>query len=321
MFGNRSDSLRLATDPIGWLRDTLARIGLEGFARRFYGLYPGVVVSNADPDNRGRIQALCPAVGLNTADQLGPSWWALPCMPGLSVDPDTKQASGIFHPPDANAQVWLMFQHGDPEFPVYMGGYMAADKASDTFDAETALRKGFRTRTGHYLRMSDDPEDLHLIIGKGDGAGGPSPAFLTVDKDGSTLLTNEMGSMLFMNATTPETSLMTANDKGEVTAMLMLGDDKITLATKSGGAIGIDGKNITMTGDNVVADASKQFVANAGTVMLGKGASEPAVRGMKLMTWALAHQHVSAAPGAPTGPGPLPPPMLYKELSECVFLK
>ena len=62
--------------------------------------------------------------------------------------------------------------------------------------------------------------------------------------------------------------------------MLMLGDDKITLATKSGGAIGISGKDVTVTGDNMIADCSKNFVANAGTVYLAKGASEPAVRGI-----------------------------------------
>jgi hypothetical protein len=136
---------------------------------------------------------------------------------------------------------------------------------------------------------------------------------------------NLHGSTIFMSALKPETSIMTANDKQEVTSMLMLGDDKITLATKSGGAIGISGKDVTVTGDNMIADCSKNFVANAGTVYLAKGASEPAVRGMKMMQWALAHGasgHVltTPVPGSPVAPGPLPPPMLYKELSEKVFL-
>ncbi len=329
MFGGRPNAMQLVTDPIGWLRDTLARIGIEGFAKRYYGVYPGVVVSNSDPDNRGRIKALCPAVGVTEPDRIGPGWWSLPCMPGLGMDPVTLQITGDFHPPDVGAMVWLMFQHGKSEFPVYIGGCIPDGKASDTFDTpatDAALKKGIRTKTGHYLRMSDDPDDLHLIIGRGDGDGGPSPMFLSMDKDGSTQITNLNGSVLYMNATKPETSIMTANDKQEVTAMLMLGDDKITLATKSGGAIGIDGKNITLTGDNVVADASKQFAANAGTVMLGKGANQPAVRGIKFMEWALMHGalgHVVTmpVPGSPCGPGPQPPPMLYKELSECVFLK
>ncbi|MEJ2293295.1 MAG: hypothetical protein P8Y23_00825, partial [Candidatus Lokiarchaeota archaeon] len=88
-----------------------------------------------------------------------------------------------------------------------------------------------------------------------------------------------------------------------------------------GGAIGIDGKDIVLTGDNVVADANKQFSANAGTVMLGKGASEPAIRGNKFaIGWGIMHQHTSAAPGSPTTPGATPPVMLYRELSENVFI-
>ena len=323
MFGNRPNALQMLTDPIGWLRETLSFIGIEDLANRYYGIYPGTVVANADPDNRGRIQALCPAVGVRLPEQIDDGWWALPSMPGLAVDPDTGQVTGTFHPPDVGTAVWMQFQHGDPEFPVYVGGYLIAGKTSNTFDAEDALKKGIRTKTGHFLRMSDDPDDLHIMLCRGDGAGAPSPVFLSMDKDGSVQIENQNGSTIFMNAKKAETSIMTANDKQEVTSMLMLGDDKITLATKSGGAIGIDGKNITITGDNVIADCSQQFAANAGMVFLGNGASEPAVRGLKHMVWAIAHQHVitTPVPGSPTGPGPLPPPALYKELSECVFIK
>jgi len=307
------------------LREVLANIGIEGFARRFYGLYPAVVANNTDPDNRGRIQVLCPAVGVRTIDQIKDGWWAMPCMPGLGMDPETGQITGEFHPPDPNTMVWVTFQFGKMEHPVYMGGMLPEGKKSDTFDAESALRKGIRTKTGHFLRMSDDPEDLHVMICRGDGAGGPSPVFMAMDKDGAVHVENQNGSTIFMNALKAETTIQTANDKQEVTSLLMLGDDKITLATKSGGAIGISGRNITITGDNVVADASNMFNANAGSVYLGQGAQEPAVLGQRLMQWAIAHGaagHVigTPTPGSPVAPGPLPPPIMYKELSSRVFI-
>jgi hypothetical protein len=246
-------------------------------------------------------------------------------MPGLTVDPVTKQATGLFHPPDVGTAIWIQFQHGNPEFPVYMGGYMIAGKTCDTFDAEMALRKGIRTKTGHFLRMSDDPEDLHVMICKGDGNGAPSPVFLSMDKTGSVQVENQNGSQIFMNAETPEMSLLNANDKQEVVSMLVLGDDKFSLMTKSGGGISADKKNVTISGKNVVADCDAQFAMNAGTVMIGKGAAEPAVLGNALLQWLLLHGstgHVISAPtpGSPVVQGPQAPPLLGKELSTKVFI-
>jgi len=140
-------------------------------------------------------------------------------------------------------------------------------------------------------------------------------------KEGHTIITNGNGSSLYMNAEDNETSLQTLDSNGNVLSMIFLGDDKVTISTKSGGAIGIDGKDIVLTGDNVVADANKQFSANAGTVMLGKGASEPVIRGNKFaLGWGLIHQHTTTMPGSPTTPGGTPPVLLYKELSEKVFI-
>jgi len=321
--GKTRDSLQLITNPIGWLRDVLSDVtrGLEWFAGRYYGLYDGVVIDNADPEGRGRVRAMCPAINLVKEEDVSNDYWMMPSMPGLGTDPDTGQSTGMFHPPDVGTNVWVMFRYGDPEFPVYIGGFMTTKNVSDTFANEDALYKGIRTKTGHYIKMSDDPDDLHLTIGRGDGEGSESPMFLSLTKEGHTILTNILGSTLYMNGEKPESSLMTANEDGDVTSFLMLGDDKITLATKSGGAYGINGKDHTLTGDNVVADCSKEFVANSGSVKLGKGANEPAVRGLKFMQWSLIHQHTMAMPIGVTTTGPTPPPMMYNELSESVFIK
>jgi|GEM_PF-573131 len=320
--GKTRNALQMITDPVGWMKEMLSDMtrGLEWFAGRYYGLYDGVVIDNADPEQRGRVRAMCPAIKLVKEDDVSNDYWMMPSMPGLGTDPETGNSTGVFHPPDVGTNVWIMFRYGNPEFPVYIGGFMTTKNVSDTFANADALYKGIRTKTGHYLRMSDDPEDLHLTIGRGDGEGAESPMFLSFTKEGHTMLTNILGSILYMNGEKPETSLMTANEDGEVTSLLMLGDDKITLATKSGGAYGIDGKNHTITGDNVIADCSKEFVANAGSVKLGKNATEPAVRGMKFMNWSLVHQHTMPSPIGATVVGPTPPPMMYNELSDTVFI-
>lgn len=81
-------------------------------ARRYYGKYRGTVVDNVDPEQRGRIMALVP-------DVLGitPSSWALPCVPLAG------KAEGMFLVPQVGAAVWVEFEQGDPDYPIWVGGF------------------------------------------------------------------------------------------------------------------------------------------------------------------------------------------------------
>ena len=79
---------------------------------KFYGKYRATVFNNVDPEQRGRIQAIVPAV-------LGvvPSSWALPCMPIAG-----KQ-EGVYMIPQVGAAVWIEFEQGDPNYPIWVGGF------------------------------------------------------------------------------------------------------------------------------------------------------------------------------------------------------
>ena len=79
---------------------------------RYYGIYRGTVVNNIDPMQLGRIQAIVPDVGGVT-----PSSWAMPCVPIAG-----KQM-GTFVVPQVGAGVWLQFEGGDPDRPVWTGGW------------------------------------------------------------------------------------------------------------------------------------------------------------------------------------------------------
>ena len=79
---------------------------------RYYGKYRGTVVNNIDPEQRGRIMAMVPDVlGLT------PSSWALPCVPMAG-----KQ-QGVFMIPQVGAGVWIEFEQGDPDYPIWTGGF------------------------------------------------------------------------------------------------------------------------------------------------------------------------------------------------------
>lgn len=76
----------------------------------FFGKYRGEVANNRDPINLGRIQVRVPAV-LGT----GRSSWAMPRTPyaGPQV--------GFYAMPPIGANVWVEFEGGDPDYPIWSG--------------------------------------------------------------------------------------------------------------------------------------------------------------------------------------------------------
>ena len=76
----------------------------------FFGKYRGQVQNNIDPMQMGRVQVSVPAV---LGD--GSMSWAMPCVPfaGSGV--------GFFAIPPTGANVWVEFEGGDPDYPIWSG--------------------------------------------------------------------------------------------------------------------------------------------------------------------------------------------------------
>lgn len=85
---------------------------------QFFGKYRGKVESNLDPLFSGRLQVSVPAV-LGT---VGLSW-AMPCVPyaGPGV--------GFFFIPPNGANVWVEFEGGDADYPIWTGCFWGAAEA------------------------------------------------------------------------------------------------------------------------------------------------------------------------------------------------
>lgn len=77
------------------------------------GLYRGTVAFNVDPERRGRLLLTVP----NVLAYL-PSTWAEPCTP-LSGPPGPPM--GVHFVPPIGAGVWVMFERGDVNRPVWLG--------------------------------------------------------------------------------------------------------------------------------------------------------------------------------------------------------
>jgi uncharacterized protein involved in type VI secretion and phage assembly len=80
--------------------------------QRFYGKYRGTVINNVDPLQIGRIQAMVPDVS-----NVIPSSWAMPCVPIAG-----KQM-GTYVVPQVGAGVWVEFEQGNPDYPIWVGGF------------------------------------------------------------------------------------------------------------------------------------------------------------------------------------------------------
>src|SRR5262245_13449134 len=79
---------------------------------KYIGKFRGTVVNNTDSMQIGRVQVMVPAVS-NT----GLSSWARPAVPIAG-----KQ-EGMFMVPQVGAAVWVEFEHGDPDYPIWVGGF------------------------------------------------------------------------------------------------------------------------------------------------------------------------------------------------------
>ncbi|MES9991928.1 MAG: phage baseplate assembly protein V [Candidatus Thiodiazotropha sp.] len=110
----------------------------------FYGKYRGTVVNNIDPQQLGRLQVMVPQV-------LGGSRlsWAMPCVPyaGPGV--------GFFMLPPVDARIWVEFEGGDPDYPIWVGGFW--DQSSDIpASPPLAEKKIIKTDTAT-LSLDDTP--------------------------------------------------------------------------------------------------------------------------------------------------------------------
>ena len=171
---------------------------VERLERRFYGKYRGIVVDNNDPAALGRLKVRVPSV-LGTKVVTG---WALPCVPyGGEAD------QGFLFVPDKGAGVWVEFEEGDLEFPIWTGTYWSKSGARNELprpnDAEGVPAdapqqpptcKILKTATGHTIQFDDtDGKGAIRLI---DGVNGNR---ITLDAQG-IVITDGKGTAVTLSA-------------------------------------------------------------------------------------------------------------------------
>ncbi|MEV4227877.1 phage baseplate assembly protein V [Streptomyces bobili] len=131
---------------------------MERAERRFYGKYRGTVVDNEDPARLGRLKLSIPSV-------FGPdvvTGWATPCTPYGGA-----AAQGFLFVPERKARVWVEFEEGDLEFPIWTGAFWSAPgEESELPDdpQQRPSRKIIRTLKGHMIELEDADGGERIFI-------------------------------------------------------------------------------------------------------------------------------------------------------------
>lgn len=260
---------------------------------RFLGKYRGLVVDNADPEHLGRLRVRVPNV-LGSDIVTG---WALPCAP---YGGDANQ--GLLFIPEVGAGVWVEFEEGDLEFPIWVGTFWSkpgndsevttpndADGTEQGSPQDQPTRKIVKTVKGHTLQFEDaDGSEMVILVEAVDGH------VLTLDASGIRVKDGKFGHEIMLDATG-----IAISDGASVGNQVVMDSTGVTVSDKNG---------------------NKVILGPAGIQIGSSGAVESLVLGTTLATNVASflislstHTHVGNL-GAPTSP-PVAPIQLQVPLS------
>ncbi len=119
----------------------------------YYGKYRGIVTDVDDPENRCRIRAKVPAV-------LGdcPCGWAMPAAPFAG------DGHGFVMLPKIDSGVWIEFEAGRLDNPIWSGGWWANDQRPDPQGPGVRV---LVSEKGHKVVLDDDADEVTVEHGSG----------------------------------------------------------------------------------------------------------------------------------------------------------
>jgi uncharacterized protein involved in type VI secretion and phage assembly len=163
--------------------------GLEGQGM-FYGIYRGFVADNEDPEFLGRLKLKVPQI--YGEDEVPDYWaWSKGIYAGNQV--------GFFAIPNIDDGVWVSFENGDPNYPVWEYGWWGENEVPTAAknNGNKPTNNVWQTKSGNRIEMDD--------------------------KDGIIRLTNKTGHIIEMN-------------DNSVSVIAKSGKRKISLGTLDGSA-------------------------------------------------------------------------------------
>lgn len=113
---------------------------------QFFGKYRGKVTDSKDPLNLGRVQVQVAAVYGD-----GRNSWAMPCTPYAGKD------IGLFMIPPVDTNVWVEFEGGDPDYPIWSGCFWGDRELPQQAQVEEPVKvQVFRTKGATLVLSSEE---------------------------------------------------------------------------------------------------------------------------------------------------------------------
>lgn len=109
---------------------------------RYYGKYAATVSAVDDPERLGRVEVKVPALFTEPV-------WARPCLP-----------YGCYFIPPVGAQVWVEFEAGDLERPIWSGTWLGPGKWPD--EAKKPQDRLLKTTQGFFVAITDQGITLQV---------------------------------------------------------------------------------------------------------------------------------------------------------------
>jgi len=126
---------------------------VERAGSTYYGKYRGIVTDVDDPNNQLRIRATVPAVLGEHA-----CGWAMPAAPFAG------DGHGMVMLPKVGSGVWIEFEAGRLDSPIWSGAWWADGERPDPQGAGVRV---LVSEKGHKLILDDENDELKLVHGSG----------------------------------------------------------------------------------------------------------------------------------------------------------
>jgi hypothetical protein len=134
------------------LERTVERL-VERVGSSYFGKYRGIVTDVDDPNNQCRIRATVPAVLGEQA-----CGWAMPAAPFAG------DGHGFVMLPKVGSGVWIEFEAGQLDNPIWSGAWWAGGERPDPQGAGVRV---IVSEKGHRVVIDDESDEVKLVHGSG----------------------------------------------------------------------------------------------------------------------------------------------------------